>query len=774
MARNPSVHTNWLRVPLLFVAVFLFLIVTSSVAQQVRGEVEGSAAQRVTDQLGPKNLERAKLKQPGARGQGVDTDLFFPATVYGSGGNAAWTVALADLNGDHKTDVVVANYGVEPNGDSTVGVLLGKADGTFRPVVAYDTGAPNSFSVAVGDLNGDGKLDVVLGNAGISNSVSVLLGHGDGTFAPAVVYSTGTSYDNWSMPVLISDLNRDGNGDVVVLSQYSIAVLLGKPDGTLEPAVNSYFGPGGPLTTLALADLNNDGKLDAVTLTCSQYCVDNEAYLWLGNGDGTFGPAGHIGGGGGNAQAPIVVADINNDGISDLVFGDGGLEGGGGGISVLIGNGDGTFRPETNYELPHTGGVTSIVVTDLNGDGMPDIAAASESLNVFLNNGDGTFHLTQTNATSPATLVSVADLNRDGKPDLLLLEPSAGVVEALLGNGDGTFSGGGLFFPTGGSPSDMVVIDLNGDGRPDVLVSNSDQAGSIGVLLNNKNFVFSHTTTALHSSLNPSVYGQSTNLTAVVTADSGTATGTVAFITTDGGNTFGSANLVNGQATLSASLGAGSNSIFAAYQGSENFGASISSPLIQVVQMATTTTALSSSHNPAMVGQTVVYTPSVQSQYGGAVFGTITLYDGATVIGSFRIGGKKSTVKQTYTAPGTHTITANYSGDGSNIGSVSAPLSEQILGQTTTAVSTSGSPSQVGQPVTFTAKVASKYGSIPDGELVTFYDLGKVLGTEPLSGGTATLTTSTLKAKQQTIKVVYPGDSTFKTSQGTVVQVVEP
>jgi Bacterial Ig-like domain (group 3)/FG-GAP-like repeat len=725
------------------------------------------------------DLSRTKVVTPPA-----DTELFLPVTTYDSGGQTASAMALVDVNGDHKMDIIVVNSGPDSLGNSTVGVLLGNGDGTFQPAVAYDTGDPRSSTLAVGDINGDGKLDVVVGNAGDANSVSALLGNGDGTFQPAVVYSTGTAYINGTMPITIADLNGDGYGDVVALTQSSISTLLGTANGTLQSAVGSFTSDV-PLTTLALVDLNHDSILDAVTLNCDDYCVGAEADFWVGTGEGTFAEVNRLGGGGGNSQAAIVVADVNGDGIPDLVFGDGGM-GGGGSVSVLIGRGDGTFNPEVNYPFPRSGGITSMVVTDLNGDGKLDIAAAGATVTILINQGDGTFQVKQTYPSTAASVIKVADLNHDKKMDLLLLEPQSGnqfVVEALLGNGDGTFSGGGFLFASGGYPSDLAVIDLNGDGRPDVLVANACstcspniQEGSIGVLLNNKHFVFSHTKTALTSSPNPSVYGQNVTFTAVVTANSGSATGTVTFLNAQGSNFMGSSNLVNGTATLTgAFFGAGSNSAVAIYQGTENFTGSTSNTANQVVNPATTTTSLISSPNPARVGQTVTYSPTVHSQFGGTASGTITLYDGATTIGVLTLGpNQKTSIKEKYAVPGTHSITATYSGDGSNIGSTSSPLSEQVQAQTTTVLTTSGSPSHVGQLVTFTANVTSAFGAIPDGEIVTFSDNGKAIGLVPLSGGVATYATAALKTKTHTIKAVYPGDSTFQTSHGTVVQVVEP
>jgi hypothetical protein len=113
-------------------------------------------------------------------------------------------------------------------------------------------------------------------------------------------------------------------------------------------------------------------------------------------------------------------------------------------------------------------------------------------------------------------------------------------------------------------------------------------------------------------------------------------------------------------------------------------------------------------------------------------------------------------------------------GDENNSGSTSPTLTEIIFAGTKTALTTSGSPSKVGQPVTFTATVTSRYGSIPDGELVKFYDGNKLMGSVPLAGGTAAFTTSSLPAGIHTIKAIYVGDVLFKKSTGKIYQEVDP
>jgi hypothetical protein len=192
------------------------------------------------------------------------------------------------------------------------------------------------------------------------------------------------------------------------------------------------------------------------------------------------------------------------------------------------------------------------------------------------------------------------------------------------------------------------------------------------------------------------------------------------------------------------------------------------------VNPATTTTALVSSANPARVRQSVTYTATVTSQYGGAATGTVTFQDGGATIATVALSGNQAAYSTSYPTAGVHSITATYSGDANNAGSMSSALEERIgtAQPSKTTLDTSGSPSFVGQSVTFTATVTSTHGTIPDGELVTFYDGTTPLGSVALAGGTAAYTTSSLSAKKHIIKATYAGDATFKPSTGSVTQVV--
>lgn len=653
-----------------------------------------------------------------------DSSLFLPVVTYLSGGIGPFSVALGDVNGDGKLDMVAAEIWTH-----TVSVLLGNGDGTFQPAATYDSGGINPICVVIADLNGDGRPDLVVAND--AGTVGVLLGNGDGTFSPVVNYATGGSY---SISVAVGDVNGDGKPDLVVGNGTSswgvenVGVLLGNGEGTFQPALPTYIGGYGG-GSLAIADVNGDGKPDL--LVTNLFAVD----ALLGNGDGTFRVAGQYSTGISpetlEATRVLSVADVNGDGKLDAVVADGGGAGGDcsgtGHISVLEGNGDGTFQPALVLE---------------SGGCWPQQAL-------------------------------VADLNGDGKPDLMVANTCdasgchEGSVGVLLGNGDGTFQPVVTYDSGGWWATAIAIADVNADDKSDVIVANEFSQGggpgAVGVLLNNSSGPQNPTTTALASSLHSTVYGQVVTFTTKVTSSSGTPTGTVQIL--NGPTVVGTGTLVNGSVSIPVStLPAGSDSITASYLGGSGFAPSKSSPLTQTVTPATTATSLASSLNPAATNQSITFTATVTSQYGGAATGAVTFMAGSQNLGSSSLTGNVATFTTAFATAGTYSISAQYTGDSNNTGSISPTLSEKIITSTTTALVSSLNPSVVGQAVTFTATVSSSAGAPPNGETITFKNGSAVLGTAPLSGGMASLTTSSLSAGAFTITASYPGDSTFAAS----------
>ena len=313
-----------------------------------------------------------RVTQPmasGPQGPGLN---FAPAVVYAGGGSGPESVAVADVNGDGKMDLIVANFCDEVSNctctDSvcdygSVGVLLGNGDGTFQPAVTYLAGGYFTQSVAVADVNGDGKPDLLVINDCTSaincaytvgnGSVAVLLGNGDGTFQPAVAYDTGGQFPNG---VLVADLNKDGKLDLVV-SNFSggingfgeLGVLLGNGDGTFQPAViyNSAYSYN--LVSMAIVDIDGDGNLDLLVANeCADLaCASGAVGVLLGNGDGTFQPGVPYPSGGYYTRS-LAVTDLNGDGKLDLVVANMCIAStncsNNGTVSVIFGNGDGSFQ----------------------------------------------------------------------------------------------------------------------------------------------------------------------------------------------------------------------------------------------------------------------------------------------------------------------------------------------------------------------------------------------------------------------------------------------
>lgn len=332
-------------------------------------------------------------------------------------------------------------------------------------------------SLATGDFQRNGKLCLAVTNQNAS-TVSILIGNGDGTFQPHVDYATG----DLPVSVTVADFNGDNVLDLALRNQGSdtISVLLGNGDGTFQSASNFATGPG--FGRLSLGDFNGDGKLDLVT---TNFGGDTVSIL-LGNGNGTF--LEHVDYATGSVPLPLAVGDLNGDNKLDLVVGNIGSNRDT--FSILLGNGDGTFRASVEY--PSIRDPQSLVLADFNGDGELDLAIFSQvnegetGLLILLGNGDGTFRRFADYATGCGPdgsdcSAAVADLNGDGRLDLAAHNSSNNTVSVLLGNGDGTFQSA-VAFATGEFPNQVISGDFNADGRLDLAVADAN-ANTVSVLL---------------------------------------------------------------------------------------------------------------------------------------------------------------------------------------------------------------------------------------------------------------------------------------------------
>jgi hypothetical protein len=451
---------------------------------------------------------------------------FSPAVAYSTGAPGAIlngennTVAIADVNGDGSLDLLVADYCGSfkflacPRGEATgmVSVLLGNGDGTFQSARTYPSGGFYAVAVLVADVNNDGKPDLIMANGctqepdacPTEGSVGVLHGNGDGTFQPVQILDAG----GVPYAMALGDLNKDGRRDVIVANRGggsngdgSVGVFLGTGSGSLQSG-KIYDSGGMEANFVVVADINNDDNPDVLVtnLASCQSCPGNLGVL-LGNGDGTLKKVVTYNGDG--LASGLVVADMNQDGMVDVVVNEGGVFNGGI-FSILLGNGDGTFQPSVMYSSMGDYNYFPSVA-DLNGDEQPDVIvpngqfcsgfkSGAGCVAVFLGNGNGTLQTPALlGASGGAGWVDVSDLNGDGIPDVVFVGQGGrkgGYVGVLEGNGDGTFQTAQVY-GTGGFHSTWVgVMDLNGDGKPDLLVENPNAGtdGGLGVLLNSTPF----------------------------------------------------------------------------------------------------------------------------------------------------------------------------------------------------------------------------------------------------------------------------------------------
>ncbi|MFO0954681.1 MAG: VCBS repeat-containing protein [Isosphaeraceae bacterium] len=397
------------------------------------------------------------------------------------------TIAAGDFDGDGRTDLAAASGGSSNGPPSGVRVFLGRGNGSYllaSPPPGNTVGAFPSRAAA-GDFNGDGRTDLAVAD---STRLYVMLGKGDGSFAAPVTYATGRT----GREIVADDFNGDGRTDLAVVfgGNNRVSVLLGNGDGTFTPAVNYAVGktPFG----MAKGDFNGDGRIDlAVTNS-----ADNTVSVLLGKGDGTFASQATFKVG--PAPKGVVAGDFNGDGWTDLAVADSGDST----VSILAGNGQGVFAPPAAYDVVNAPG--NLVAADFNGDGHLDLAVACpqssqfialDPVSILLGNGDGTFrpHVEYQVGQNPTSIV-LGDFNGDGRTDLAVSNFSGvpdvigggggsfaftGAVSILAGRGDGAFAKQ-VAFDTPTYLQYVVAGDFNNDGHLDFAsVTSSDNSVSV-------------------------------------------------------------------------------------------------------------------------------------------------------------------------------------------------------------------------------------------------------------------------------------------------------
>ena len=327
---------------------------------------------------------------------------------------------VADFNGDGNLDLTYGSF--EYEGAYIFGgglTSLGIGDGTFQSPIASGTAEFSFFVVA--DINADGKIDQLQINQGSAvgptpYNIALALGKGDGTFSPPVKFGSGTTLDVFAWSVVTGDFNGDGKLDVAILDDLGVEVYLGNGDGSFQASLGSAGGAGAGGGLLVVGDFNNDGKLDITEIAGGQL------QILLGNGNGTF-TGGATYGGFPSSSAEIFTADFNGDDKPDLVI----LQlvsTSGGTMTVLLGNGDGTFANGTVYQV--SGALNGGTIADFNADGRLDVALVNSTpdtgtITLMLGNGDGTFQsptlLSSISFGIVSPTIAAGDFNNDGKMD---------------------------------------------------------------------------------------------------------------------------------------------------------------------------------------------------------------------------------------------------------------------------------------------------------------------------------------------------------------------
>jgi hypothetical protein len=575
----------------------------------------------------PRLLAQSSIASQKAASSSALPLKFKKAELYSTGNFNNYGIAVADLTGNGHLDVVVTGMTAPSPPLPFVGVILGNGDGTFGAPTTYSTGGSVAHSVAIADVNGDGFPDLIVANqyasdSALDGSVGVLLGNGDGTFQPVVSYDSGGSNARW---IAVADVNGDGYPDIIVTNGCAsecqstgglVSVLLNNGEGSFLPATNYSAGSGlGSPESVAVGDFNGDGHPDIVV---SNQCADTACStgslgVLLNNGNGTFAPAVQYSSGGYYYGLQVAVADMNGDGNLDLIVGNWCLNSSvclyqqTGAVSVLLGNGDGTFQSPLTF-MAGTTVAASIAVGDVNGDGNPDVLVV---------NGYG--------------------------------------VDVLLGNGDGSLQAPVSYSATDSTIS-VAIADVNGDGRPDLL--STDDVTNFSVWLND---LHESSKIVVTSSANPGLINQQVTLTATITSNSPIPNGTVITFSPD----LGTATTIGGVASVTTAFSkAKTYSVNASFSGDAFHGKSSGHlPGGEVVTLYSSTTTLTSVPNPSSSGAAVTLTANVISGAPGGPTGKVTFKNGATTLGTATLSSGTAVLTTTKLPVGTLTLTADYRGD---------------------------------------------------------------------------------------------------------------
>jgi len=702
-------------------------------------------------------------------------DGTFQAKIDTAVGSGPIGIAVSDFNNDGNSDLVVTNS-TDPAG--TVSVLLGQGNGSFSTQVAY---AVNStpVSVAVGDFNGDGVMDLVVANNNTNaNVVTVLLGNANGTFGAKASLPVGSD----PVSVAVADFNNDLKLDIVVADQQgnTVSVVLGNGDGTFQSHVE-YFTAASP-NGIVVGDFNGDGKLD---LAVSAGNGNTVSILW-GMGDGTF--VGQVNAGSGDIPLALASGDFNGDGKLDLVTANSGRNS----VSVILNNGNETFQARSDY--PAGAGPFSVAAADFTSSGILDLAVvntgSTSTVSILLGNGsgqgNGTFqgpgHFNTGHGSNPYA-VATGDFNGDGIQDMVVANYATNTIGYMQGVGDGTFLPP-VTTAVGSGPAAIVVADFNGDGKLDLAVANFN-SNNVSILLGNGNGTF-------QAAMNYAVGNGPIALAAGTLKGSGTpidlvvvneSDNTISVLVGKGDGTF--PQVVGPYATQTPAGGNPTGVVIGDFNKDGNLDLAVADFIAQEVSVFLgngdgtfqTATTYPAGANPSSIvmadfngdGNLDLATTSTPSPSNPGNLVTLLLGNGNGTFGAPILFGVGSLA---YSA-----VVGDFNGDGApdiavangGAGSVSVLLNTQ---GTNIQVQSSATPAVYGQTVQLVASVQESVpnGAAPTGT-VTLSNGSTVLGTGSV-GSALTVTTSTLPVGTNQISASYTGDANYLKHAVTFVQQV--
>lgn len=387
-------------------------------------------------------------------------------------------LAVGDVNNDGKLDIVTTSYDARTFPETgNITVFLGTGTGNVSSTKDFNA-EPYAFYISLGDVNGDGNLDAIVFTH-VKNEIRILLGDGAGNF------SLLTKYSHYSpRKIEIADINRDGKADLLVGGgDYpgKVSVYPGIGNGTFAAPIETSIVNGNP-GSLAVDDFNRDGKLDFATIWSFQVSI------WLGDGTGQFVMNWTTN----QAAGEIVKGNLNNDNYIDLAIGMDGL------VTVFFGKGDGTFQLSERYNTDGQGAATKTKITDLNQDGWNDIVTqnfGTDNISILLGTGNGKFAQAKNQPIGfRPKHFEIGDFNGDGFPDAVTISATAvptsflDTIRLTLGKGDGTFIAP-MNLGINLTSNAFAVADINSDGKDDIVSANLPSLG-ISVVLRTGNFKF--------------------------------------------------------------------------------------------------------------------------------------------------------------------------------------------------------------------------------------------------------------------------------------------